>query len=161
MGFRSFIRGVRDRLQRLRHFRGHGVHSPYIYSIVREVFMRRMLYSGVDAMLLLELADLSVDISMSRRTLVELHNLFIHCGYKSFGVDPESMTGLDYAIVTRNTNSTIEQARVSGTTVVLFGCSRSSIASLKLSESHSSTSLDRGQYVVIFNNHLPKQHYIL
>ena len=26
---------------RVRHFRGHGVHSPFAYRLVREVFMKR------------------------------------------------------------------------------------------------------------------------
>ena len=34
---------LRNRLSRARYFRGHGVHSPFVYTIVREVFMRREL----------------------------------------------------------------------------------------------------------------------
>ena len=32
-------------LRRARFFRGHGVHSPYVYDIVRKVFMQRELVS--------------------------------------------------------------------------------------------------------------------
>ena len=32
-------------IRRARYFRGHGVHSPYIYKIVRQVFMQRKLYN--------------------------------------------------------------------------------------------------------------------
>ena len=31
---------LRNRLSRARYFRGHGVHSPFVYDIVRSVFMR-------------------------------------------------------------------------------------------------------------------------
>ena len=37
---------LRNRLSRARYFRGHGVHSPFVYTIVREVFMRRELLPG-------------------------------------------------------------------------------------------------------------------
>ena len=37
---------LRNRLSRARYFRGHGVHSPFVYDIVREVFMRDGLLPG-------------------------------------------------------------------------------------------------------------------
>ncbi len=33
-------------LRRLRHYRGHGIHSPLVYGLVREVFMRRVQAEG-------------------------------------------------------------------------------------------------------------------
>ena len=45
IGFRlsGRLSELRNRLARARYFRGHGVHSPFVYDIVREVFMRREL----------------------------------------------------------------------------------------------------------------------
>lgn len=37
---------LRNRLSRVRYFRGHGVHSPFVYDIVRSVFMRDDLLPG-------------------------------------------------------------------------------------------------------------------
>ena len=37
---------LRNRLSRARYFRGHGVHSPFVYDIVRSVFMRDDLLPG-------------------------------------------------------------------------------------------------------------------
>ena len=33
-------------IARIRHFRGHGIHSPFIYSLKREVFMGK--YRGME-----------------------------------------------------------------------------------------------------------------
>lgn len=45
-GCRAGMAELRNRLSRARYFRGHGVHSPFVYTIVREVFMRRELLPG-------------------------------------------------------------------------------------------------------------------
>ena len=37
---------LRNRLSRARYFRGHGVHSPFVYDLVRQVFMRDSLLPG-------------------------------------------------------------------------------------------------------------------
>lgn len=55
---------------RARYFRGHGVHSPYIYAIVRQVFMRRGLYDESCA-LYTELVERGV----AKRRAEELTNL--------------------------------------------------------------------------------------
>jgi len=39
---------LRNRLSRARYFRGHGVHSPFVYDIVRSVFMRDDLLPGME-----------------------------------------------------------------------------------------------------------------
>lgn len=41
MQLNSLTRTLNDRFVRIRHWRGHGVHSPFAYSFVREVFMKR------------------------------------------------------------------------------------------------------------------------
>ncbi len=37
------LKQIPSRIRRARYFRGHGVHSPYVYAIVRKVFMRSTL----------------------------------------------------------------------------------------------------------------------
>ena len=73
---------LRNRLSRARYFRGHGVHSPFVYTIVREVFMRRELLPGDRA-----LYGALLEAGVSRRRAVQLQNLAIHCGYATFGLD--------------------------------------------------------------------------
>ena len=48
LGFRIYGRmaELRNRLSRARYFRGHGVHSPFVYDLVRQVFMRDSLLPG-------------------------------------------------------------------------------------------------------------------
>lgn len=41
--FRRNAERLRSHLARARFFRGHGVHSPFVYAIVRQVFMKTEL----------------------------------------------------------------------------------------------------------------------
>ena len=40
------LKTLPSRVARARYFRGHGVHSPFVYAIVRQVFMKRELHDG-------------------------------------------------------------------------------------------------------------------
>ena len=44
--FYGRVTELRNRLSRARFFRGHGVHSPFVYDVVRNVFMRDTLLPG-------------------------------------------------------------------------------------------------------------------
>ncbi len=149
-------------MKRLRHKRGHGVHSPYIYSIVREVFMRRELTPAMNP-----LYDTLVGVGLKRRYARELENMRHHCGFSTFDID--SLEQVDMVICTTKSTSdqTLEIVRLSkerGTTVV-FVAPHLDTQREQMSEGivakHHSTTLDRRGYLVIFNNHLPKQHFIL
>ena len=72
---------LRNRLSRARYFRGHGVHSPFVYDIVREVFMHDGLLPGDRTVY-----DSLTAAGVSRRRAGQLQNLAIHCGYKTFGL---------------------------------------------------------------------------
>ena len=84
IGFRlsGRLSELRNRLARARYFRGHGVHSPFVYDIVREVFMRRELLPG-DRSLYRALCGAGV----APRRAVQLQNPAIHCGYATFGMN--------------------------------------------------------------------------
>ena len=73
---------LRNRLSRARYFRGHGVHSPFVYDIVRSVFMRDDLLPGRR-----DLYEALLTAGVSRRRAVQLQNLMIHCGYTTFGLN--------------------------------------------------------------------------
>ena len=76
------LRNLGSNIKRARHFRGHGVHSPFVYSVVRQVFMpstfigeKRDLYEALTAR------------DVAQRRARELQNLMEHCHYESFGID--------------------------------------------------------------------------
>ncbi len=150
---------LRNRLARARYFRGHGVHSPYVYSIVRKVFMRRDLMEGPR-----EVYDAMIALGEPHRRAVQLQNLAIHCGYTTFAVNH---TEGDICIVTRDLPRAdifdiVRRAGEHGRTVVMLapyeGCERLAICHQIVAE-HRSTTVDNRAYLLIFNNHLPKQHF--
>ena len=153
-------------LKRARYFRGHGVHSPYIYSIVRQVFMASKLIGGGNA-----LYEKLLGKGISKKRARELHNLAYHCNYERVGIDcaVEQMKGYDMVIAT--TAITPEQlalmaqhARENQQTlcVILPYQSRErDLACKALVAEHPSTSVDNRGYLLLFNNHLPKQVFKL
>lgn len=151
----------RTRLSRARYFRGHGVHSPFVYAIVREVFMRRELLPG-DRTLYRAL----VQAGVSQRRAVQLQNLAIHCGYGSFGMNRAEG---DLCVATRDlprseTLALVRAAVAARRTVVVMapydGCERLAMCRQLVAE-HASTTIDNRAYLLIFNNGLPKQHFEL
>ena len=132
---------LRNRLSRARYFRGHGVHSPFVYDIVRRVFMRDDLLPGRR-----DLYEALLTAGVSRRRAVQLQNLMIHCGYGTFAA----------------TLALVRTAAEAGHTVALMspydGCERQALCGQIVAE-HASTTVDNRGYLLIFNNHLPKQHF--
>ena len=94
--FRRNAERLRSHLARARFFRGHGVHSPFVYAIVRQVFMKTELAEG-DRSLYAALRERDVN----ERRSVQLQNLFIHCGYNRFGMN--RATEADLCIATADT----------------------------------------------------------
>jgi len=149
-------------LRRARYFRGHGVHSPYVYGVVREVFMRRELLRAEHP-----LHDRLLELGVPRRRAVQLDNLVVHCGYDSWAVD--SLERVDMIVATlATTYEHLEEyaryAREVGATLCIiapynnaqrWGVVRSLI------EAHPSTTVDNRGYLLVFNNHLPRQRYRL
>ena len=67
------LRHIGGYVRRARYLRGHGVHSPYVYSIVRQVFMSSKLNT--------ERCDLYAALlerDVPKRRCVELQNLMEH-----------------------------------------------------------------------------------
>ena len=86
-------------IRRARYFRGHGVHSPFVYNIVRKVFMQSKLYTADNA-LYGELMDKGV----AKRRSVQLANLAEHCGYDNWCID--TMEDKQMIILTLDTRYT-------------------------------------------------------
>ncbi|WP_295935287.1 hypothetical protein [uncultured Alistipes sp.] len=157
--FYGRVSALHNRLKRARYYRGHGVHSPFVYNIVRDVFMRDELLPG-DHGLFLALRDSGI----SRRRATQLQNLAIHCGYASYGINRADR---ELCILTRDLSrdqilSHVAAASEAGHTVVVMspcdGRCRQALCR-QIVAAHRSTTVDNRGYLLIFNNNLPKQHF--
>ena len=154
-----------ERLARLRYFRGHGVHSPFAYAIVRQVFMRSTL--NTDASHGTDLFRQLRQHGISHSEAVQLANLCTHCGYESVSVsDPAEGAGM--IIVPREIEPAAFPAYVQaacrngGTLVVMqpYRNRRRAAACRELVAAHRGMSIDKRSYLLLFNDEkLPKQHY--
>lgn len=155
------VRTLRDRLARARYFRGHGVHSPFVYTLVREVFMRGDLRPGDRTLYEALRAE-----GLPQRRAVQLQNLALRCGYTSFGMNRAEG---DLCIVTQETPPAtvlelVHAAAEARRTVALIApCANRERQALcrSIVAAHRSTTVDNRAYLLLFNNHLPKQHFRL
>ena len=72
-------------LGHLRHYRGHGVHSPFVYRVVREAVMPKREVVGDDY----SLYDTLRSLGVSRKCSAQLQNFFAISGCNSYQVDSE------------------------------------------------------------------------
>jgi len=154
------VKNVSNRLSRARYFRGHGVHSPFVYGIIREAFMpsqirglRRDLYDALTA------------AGISHHRAVQLQNLACHCAYNRFGIDEESgdMWVLTENFALERMTGVVARAHAAGATVCImapYASSEREKACRAIVAAHDSTSIDNRGYLLIFNNaYTPKQHF--
>jgi hypothetical protein len=80
--------------KRFRHSRGYGVHSPFLYKVVREAMMPRKV-ATTDTRLRGEL----VAVGVGGRTAVRLQNLYTLEGYGAWRIDSPAAEG-ELAIAT-------------------------------------------------------------
>ena len=157
---------LRDRVRRARYFRGHGVHSPFVYSIVRQVFMRSKFITD-DSYYTTVVYRAMLDRQIPHKRALQLTNLCAHCGYRdiSYGnpcaaelmVVPQSVEPESFARY-------VQIAAECGATLVImtpYLNHKRDTACREIVARHKSTTVDNRGYLLIFNNHLPKQHYRL
>ncbi len=156
------IKHVGSYLCRARYFRGHGVHSPYIYSIVRHVFMSSKLNAEHR-----DLYNALLTYDVPKRRATELQNLVAHCNYASWSID--NLKECDMLVATMNTTCEyLEEyasyAKERGITLCIMrpynNAERWAVCS-RIIEEHQSTTVDNRGYLLVFNNHLPKQRFRL
>ena len=156
------LKRLSSRLKRARHFRGHGVHSPFVYDVVRKVFMQKRMVG--------ESRDLYTALrqrNIAERRCVQLQNLVAHCGYERWSID--SMEACDLIVCTLDTpHDALKRyacfAQEHHITLCIIEPYRSSQrweVCREILDNHSSTTIDNRAYVLVFNNHLPKQRYTL
>ena len=149
-------------LSRARYFRGHGVHSPFVYDIVRKVFMQGKL-QNTDSALYYALLSKGV----AKRRSVQIANLAEHCGYDNWCID--TMEQKQMIILTLDTHYTelaryAEYAREKGATLCIvnpYNTRERLNVCLSIIDAHPSTTVDNRAYLLVFNNHLPKQRFRL
>lgn len=160
-GLRRRLAAAGDRLARARHFRGHGVHSPFVYALVREVFMRSELLPG-DRSLYEALRREGV----TERRAMQLQNIAIHAGYATFGLNRADaefcilLPGLPREELRALVRAAAERGATVAVLVPRAGAEREALCR-ELVALHASTSVDNRAYLLLFNNHLPKQHFLL
>ena len=151
-----------NRLSRVRYVRGHGVHSPFVYALVRQVFMRRELLPG-DRTLYEALLAAGTPV----RRAVQLQNLAIHCGYDGFGMNRAegALCVATRALPLSETLALVAGACAAGRTVVVMEPYEGSLRldmCRRIVAAHRSTSVDNRAYLLLFNSpSLPRQHYRL
>ncbi|MFR9651508.1 MAG: hypothetical protein SNG35_05740 [Rikenellaceae bacterium] len=147
------IKRFRQNLKRLSHRKGFGIHSPYVYRLVREVFAKRICDARVDGEVVHNLSQMG----LKRRYVIELAN-FIYDSRNTSIV----LCGGDRSI--EHVDEVIEQNREDGAIIIIIDHASTLERELHFRavvERHRSTSIDKKGYLILFNNHLPKQHFLL
>lgn len=155
-----------QRLSRMRYFRGHGVHSPFVYSIVRHVFMSSDFLTD-DVYYTDVLFGSLLGQQIPRKRALQLVNLCVHCGYREISyIHP---CAADLMIVPRSVDPAgfpeyVAAARACGATLAVmdpYMNREREEACRRIVASHTCTTVDNRGYLLVFNNHLPKQHFQL
>lgn len=161
------LRNIPANIKRARYWRGHGVHSPFVYAVVRQVFMCSKLYDNSAT----DLYDALLEMGVAKRRAVQLQNLMTHCRYERFAIDCaiEQMAGNDLIVATTRIEPELlsrmaDEARLQKSTLCIISPSleskRDGVCREIISE-HQCTSVDNRGFLLIFNNHLPKQKFRL
>ena len=156
------LRTIPQRVARARYFRGHGVHSPFVYQLVRQAFMKRDLITDEP-----KLYDTLLARGFARKRARQLQNLYTHCGYQNFAIDSLDES-CDLCLLTEQTGecetrAMVREASQRQTTIALLspyeGRERAEFCN-RLIEEHPCTSVDKRGFILLFSNdNLPKQHY--
>ena len=160
LGRRLMLLG--NRLSRIKHRKGHGVHSPFVYGFVRKALMTRTLCEGSGT----ALYDSLIVVGLKEKRARELHNLLSYVEGKSYSINEVegdlSILLADYP--TNQLREALAKAKAEGVALVICQpyLNRERQDEIKsLIAEHRSTTVDNRAYIVFFNNRLPKQHYRL
>lgn len=149
---RNAFRGAFFR--RIRHYRGHGVHSPFVYSLVRNVFMKRKPHDGTG-----DIYNKLTAGGVRRRYATELQNLHSYCTYRTLTTYGMPDAG------TEELGSMATEAGRSGGTLIVLSPGRTKERKRFCSElalSKKCLSIYRKGYILFFfDDKLPRQHFNL
>lgn len=113
------------------------------------------------------LYDTLVAQGVAKRRAVQLQNLVVHCEYNTWTID--SLTKADFIVATvdvapENLTEYATFAREQGATLCIMNPYYSAerwTACSTIIDAHPSTTVDNRAYLLVFNNHLPKQRFRL
>ncbi len=151
-----------NRISRIKHHKGHGVHSPFVYGFVRRVIMTKTLCEEMGT----ALYDALIAKNVTEKRARELQNTLCYIERQSFSINEVegdlSILLADYP--TEQLRIAYEEAKSNGVTLVVcqpyLNRERQSEVRALIDE-HRSTTVDNRAYILFFNNRLPKQHYRL
>lgn len=151
-----------NRISRIKHRKGHGVHSPFVYGFVRKVLMTKTLCTESGT----ALYDSLIAVGVAEKRARELHNTLCYIEGQSYSINEVecdlSILLTDYPI--EKLREAYEEARREGVTLAIYqpylNRERQNEVKMLLDE-HRSTTIDNRAYILFFNNRLPKQHYRL
>lgn len=160
LGRRLMLLG--DRVARIKHRKGHRVHSPFVYGFVRKVLMTKTLCEGDGT----TLYDSLIAEGMNEKRARELHNTLFYIEGQSYAIND---VGCDLSILladypTEKLTAAYEEAKAEGVTLAIcqpYANRERQDAVKALVDRHSSTTVDNRAYILFFNNRLPKQYYRL
>lgn len=118
-----------------------------------------------------ELYQQLLSLGVSQRRAIELQNILVHCHYSSFGIDCDlkQMEGKEFIVATLKCDTpTLQQMANRATELQTTLCillpaydqGRDKMCKA-LVEAHRCTSIDNRGYLLLFNNHLPRQKFRL
>lgn len=151
-----------NRLSRIKHRKGHGVHSPFVYGFVRKVLMTKTICEEMGT----ALYDSLVANGVAEKRARELHNTLCYIEGQSYSIN-EVECDLSILLVgypTEKLREAYEVAKRKGVTLAICQpyLNRERQNEVKaLRDEHRSTTIDNRAYILFFNNRLPKQHYRL
>lgn len=104
---------------------------------------------------------------ISSRRAMQLQNVFSHCGYRTFGLNCASQG--DMCILTldfppEQLLPTVRRVAEEGATLCVMEPYANAVRidlCRRIVREHPSTTVDNRGYLLVFNNHLPKQHFRL
>ena len=160
LGRRLMLLG--DRIARLKHRKGHGVHSPFVYGFVRKALMTKTLCEGSGT----ALYDSLIAVGLKEKRARELHNVLSYIEGQSYSINEVegdlSILLADYP--TEQLRAALATAKTEGVALVIcqpyLNRERQNEVNALVAE-HRSTTVDNRAYIVFFNNHLPKQIFRL
>lgn len=151
-----------NRISRIKHRKGHGVHSPFVYGFVRKVLMTKTLCEESGT----ALYDTLLANDVTEKRARELHNTLCYIEGQSYSINEVecdlSILLEDYP--TEQLRAAYEEAKRESVTLAICQpyLNRERQNEVKaLIDEHRSTTIDNRAYILFFNNRLPKQHYRL
>ena len=152
--------------EHLRHSRGYGIHSPFLYHIVREAMMPRRVTGSERG-----LYEALLGRGVSKRTARRLQNLHTLEQYEDWSIDrTQGIEGRVFVVLTEGCDrggiGAIQRAlRERGGVVVVLheGCCRRqrALRNTLVKEHHSMSAEKRGFTLLFSREDLRKQHIII